>query len=240
MSEPEYQPGDVVNGHRLGEDNVWHPIAQAVAPPATNAVQTGGFMGWVARHKVLAGIAAALLVMTFIGAASNGDGDETTTSTTLAATKASTTPTLERTATPTPTLTPAPTKAPTPSKAPTPTKAATPTKPPTKTAAPVTPTRAQENALRAAESYLEYQAFSKKGLINQLSSEYGSGFDKADAEWAVKHVDVNWNEQAVRAAESYLDYQAFSRKGLINQLSSEYGSQFTVKQATYAANKVGL
>ena len=130
MSQPEYLPGDVVNGHRLGEDNVWHPIAQAVAPPATNAVQTGGFMGWVARHKVLAGIAAALLLMTFIGAASNGDGDETTTSTTLAATKASTTPTLERTATPTPTLTPAPTKAPTPSKAPTPTKAATPTKPP--------------------------------------------------------------------------------------------------------------
>ena len=77
-------------------------------------------------------------------------------------------------------------------------------------------------------------------MINQLSSEYGSGFDKADAEWAVKHVDVNWNQQAVRAAESYLDYQAFSRKGLINQLSSEYGSQFTVKQATYAANKVGL
>ena len=101
-------------------------------------------------------------------------------------------------------------------------------------------TRAQENALRSAESYLEFKGFSKKGLIQQLSSEYGEGFELRDAKWAVNHVDVNWNEQAVRSAESYLEFKAFSCKGLIEQLSSEYGEQFTTKQATYAAKEVGL
>ena len=96
------------------------------------------------------------------------------------------------------------------------------------------------NALRSAESYISMKGFSKAGLIDQLSSEYGEGYAKADAKWAVEHLDVNWNEQAVRAAESYLEMKGFSRKGLIDQLSSEYGEQFTVKQATYAADKVGL
>ncbi|MBM6400266.1 Ltp family lipoprotein [Phycicoccus sonneratiae] len=101
-------------------------------------------------------------------------------------------------------------------------------------------TAGQANALRSAENYIDLKGFSKKGLIQQLSSEYGDGFKKADATWAVEHLDVNWNEQAVRAAQSYLELKGFSRNGLIEQLSSEYGDQFTVKQATYAAQKVGL
>ena len=96
------------------------------------------------------------------------------------------------------------------------------------------------NALRSAESYLEFKGFSKKGLIEQLTSEYGDGFARKDAEWAVDNLDVNWNEQAVRAGQSYLDFKGFSRSGLIDQLSSEYGDQFTKKQATYAADKLGL
>lgn len=103
-----------------------------------------------------------------------------------------------------------------------------------------TTTAAQDNALRAAGSYLDTMPFSKAGLIDQLSSEYGSAFDKADAKWAVAQLDVDWNEQAVTAAENYLDTMAFSRQGLIDQLSSEYGSQFTKAQATYAADKMGL
>ena len=42
-----------------------------------------------------------------------------------------------------------------------------------------------ENALGSAEDYLDYTAFSRLGLIDQLSSEYGEGFDLADATWAV-------------------------------------------------------
>ncbi|MDP3894336.1 Ltp family lipoprotein, partial [Nocardioides sp.] len=92
----------------------------------------------------------------------------------------------------------------------------------------------------AAEDYLDYSAFSRQGLIDQLSSEYGSGFRVEDAAWAVGQLKVDWREQAVRAAKEYLDYSPFSRQGLIEQLSSPYGSQFTVAEATYAVNKIGL
>jgi Host cell surface-exposed lipoprotein len=98
-------------------------------------------------------------------------------------------------------------------------------------------TAAQENALEAAESYLEFQAFSRQGLIDQLTSEYGDGYKKKDATFAVDALDVNWKKQAVRAAEEYLEFQSFSLDGLIEQLESEYGSQFTHAQAVYGAKR---
>lgn len=101
-------------------------------------------------------------------------------------------------------------------------------------------TLAMENALGAAQEYLDYSAFSRQGLIDQLSSEYGSGFAVADATWAVSQLKVDWKQQAVRAAKDYLDYSSFSRQGLIQQLSSPYGAQFTLEEATYAVNKIGL
>jgi len=101
-------------------------------------------------------------------------------------------------------------------------------------------TVSQQNALKEAESYLQSSAFSETGLIEQLSSEAGSGFPRADAVWAVEHLHVNWNEQAVKEAESYLHTSSFSCQGLIEQLSSEAGSKFTVAQAEYGAKKVGL
>jgi Host cell surface-exposed lipoprotein len=101
-------------------------------------------------------------------------------------------------------------------------------------------TTAQENAIASAENYLDFSAFSKKGLIEQLSSEYGDGFSKADAIFAVKHIDVNWNEQAAKSAKNYLDFSSFSRSGLIEQLESEYGDGFTHAQAVYGVNQTGL
>jgi Host cell surface-exposed lipoprotein len=73
----------------------------------------------------------------------------------------------------------------------------------------------QQNAVRKAENYLDYTAFSRQGLINQL--EYDN-FSTEDAIFAVDHITVDWNEQAVKKAKKYLDYTAFSRGGLINQL----------------------
>jgi hypothetical protein len=101
-------------------------------------------------------------------------------------------------------------------------------------------TAGQENARRSAESYLEFSAFSRKGLIQQLSSEYGEEFSKADAIYAVNHIDVDWNEQAAKSAKNYLDNSAFSRQGLIEQLSSEYGESFTHAQGVYGVNAAGL
>lgn len=101
-------------------------------------------------------------------------------------------------------------------------------------------TESQQQAIATAQDYLDFQAFSRLGLIDQLSSEYGDAFPKKDAEFAVDSLDVDWNEQAAKAAQEYLDYDSFSRQGLIDQLSSKYGDQFTVEQATYGVDQTGL
>ena len=97
----------------------------------------------------------------------------------------------------------------------------------------------QNNAVRSAKQYLDFQAFSRSGLIRQLSSDAGSGYNVADATVAVDSLNVDWNEQAVKSAQQYLSYQGFSCKGLINQLSSSAGSGYTQSQATYGAKQAG-
>ena len=109
---------------------------------------------------------------------------------------------------------------------------------PTKTAPAMT--ASQEQAIGSAESYLSFSAFSRKGLIRQLSSDAGEGFSVADATYAVDHVKVSWNEQAAKSAKSYLAMSHFSRKGLIHQLESSAGEGFTHAQAVYGVNKAGL
>lgn len=101
-------------------------------------------------------------------------------------------------------------------------------------------TSAQDNALRAARNYLEFSGFSRQGLIDQLSSEYGDQYAVEDATAAVDYLEqeVSWGEQAERSARQYLDVGPFSRQGLINQLSSEYGDQYTVEQATAGVDAV--
>lgn len=102
-------------------------------------------------------------------------------------------------------------------------------------------TTAQENAYKAAKNYIDVMPFSRQGLINQLSSEYGDQYDSADAEFAVsqleKNGEVDWNAEAYEAAKNYLDTMSFSKQGLIEQLESEYGDGFTHEQAVYGADK---
>jgi hypothetical protein len=99
-------------------------------------------------------------------------------------------------------------------------------------------TTSQKNAVELAKSYLETGSFSKKGLIQQLSSSAGEGFPRADARFAVNHIHVNWNAQAVKSARDYLDTGSFSKRGLYEQLSSSAGEGFTPAQARYAVDKV--
>ena len=103
-------------------------------------------------------------------------------------------------------------------------------------------TMAQKNAYNAGLNYIDLMPFSKQGLIDQLSSEYGDGYDKADAEAAVEAIEknglVDWNEEAVEAAQNYLDTMSFSKEGLIEQLESSYGDNFTHEQAVQAVEKV--
>lgn len=97
----------------------------------------------------------------------------------------------------------------------------------------------QANAARSAQQYLDMSGFSRLGLIDQLSSDAGNGYEKADATAAVDSLNVDWNEQAARSAKQYLDMSGFSCKGLIEQLSSDAGNQYTKAQAAYGAQQAG-
>ena len=127
-----------------------------------------------------------------------------------------------------------------PTPAPPATEAPKPTPAPKPTATKPAMTLSQEQAVAAAESYLELTAFSRRGLIRQLSSDAGEGFSVKDATFAVDHIKVNWNEQAARSARSYLEMTHFSRAGLIRQLESDSGEGFTHRQAVYGVTKAGL
>ena len=92
----------------------------------------------------------------------------------------------------------------------------------------------QRNAIEKALSYLNFAAFSKKGLVEQLKFE---GFSTEDSSFAVNNIDVDWFEQAALKAENYLNFSAFSRKGLIDQLIFE---GFTEEEAVYGVDQTGL
>ncbi|QDM57309.1 superinfection exclusion [Gordonia phage Tangerine] len=97
-------------------------------------------------------------------------------------------------------------------------------------------TVSQTQALQSAEQYLEYVGgFSRAELVDQLMFE---DYSRADAEWAVGQLDVDWNEQAKIAAEDYLEYVGgFSYQEMVDQLLYE---QFTQEQAEHGATEVGL
>lgn len=95
-------------------------------------------------------------------------------------------------------------------------------------------TLSQQNALRKAADYLDYTAFSRTGLIEQLEYEK---YSVEDSTWAVDRVTVDWNEQAAKKAKDYLEYTSFSRSGLVEQLLYE---GFTPEQAEYGVSTTGL
>ncbi len=95
-------------------------------------------------------------------------------------------------------------------------------------------TVSQQNAVEKAESYLDFSAFSRTELIEQLEF---NGFSPADATYGVDKVNPDWNEQAAKKAKSYLDFSAFSRSELIDQLVF---NGFTAAQAEYGVSQTGL
>ena len=130
-------------------------------------------------------------------------------------------------------VTPAPTAAPpsaavgaTSTAAPTPTPTPVPTPKPTPAL-----TESQLNAIAKAQDYLNYTAFSRSGLIDQLVFE---GFTKTVSTFAVDSLRVDWNEQSYLKAQDYLAYSSFSLPSLIDQLVYE---GFTEAQAKYGATK---
>lgn len=92
----------------------------------------------------------------------------------------------------------------------------------------------QANAVRSAQQYLQFQGFSRQGLIGQL--EYDS-YSTSDATYAVDSIAVDWAAQAVKSAKQYLAFQGFSHQGLVEQLQYD---GYTAAQAEYGATAVGL
>ncbi|MCT1920312.1 Ltp family lipoprotein [Brevibacterium luteolum] len=90
------------------------------------------------------------------------------------------------------------------------------------------------SALRKAETYSDMMHMSKKGIYDQLTSEYGENFSAEAAQYAVDNVKADWNQNALEKARIYQDEMAMSPNAIHDQLTSEYGEQFTSSEADYA------
>ena len=77
---------------------------------------------------------------------------------------------------------------------------------------------AQQNAIRKAQSYLDFAGFSRTGLIGQLEYE---GFSADEATFGADNAGADWNAEASQKAASYLEFTSFSREGLYDQLAYE-------------------
>lgn len=95
-----------------------------------------------------------------------------------------------------------------------------------------------KSALAQAYDYSEVMHMSKKGIYNQLTSEYGGQFTEEAAQYAIDNIDVDWNANALSSAKNYSDTMHMSKKGIYNQLISEYGEQFTEEEAQYAVDNL--
>jgi type IV secretory pathway VirB10-like protein len=183
---------------------------------------------WIVGSVVL-----ALVVLSAIGAAFGEDETPK-----VAATEPVETTTTKRptTTTDAPTTTTTPPAPPTTTAPPPPPTTAAPPPPPPTPPPPPAPVESisQSNARGKAADYLDYTAFSRKGLIDQLKFE---GFSEGDATYGVDALDVDWNAQAAKKAADYLDYTSFSRSGLIEQLVYEGFSQ---AEAEYGVSTTGL
>ena len=91
----------------------------------------------------------------------------------------------------------------------------------------------EKNALNSAKQYLNYTAFSYKGLVEQLEFE---GYTSEEAKFGADNCGADWNEQAAKSAKQYMNYSSFSRSGLLEQLEFE---GFTPEQAEYGVKAVG-
>ena len=118
-------------------------------------------------------------------------------------------------------------------RAPEPTKAAEPTKAPEQPAEPEVPAEHQA-ALEKAQMYSDTMNMSKAKLRDQLTSDYGEGFPKAAADYAIANVQADWKANARVKARSYRETMKMSNSSIREQLVSEYGEQFTKAEADWA------
>lgn len=95
-----------------------------------------------------------------------------------------------------------------------------------------------KNALKKAETYSDFMNMSKKGIYDQLTSEYGEGFQADSAQYAIDTIEADWNKNALEKAKVYYEDMAMSKDRVYEQLVSEYGEQFTAEEAQYAVDNL--
>lgn len=91
-----------------------------------------------------------------------------------------------------------------------------------------------KSALAQATTYANDLHLSKKGVYDQLVSEYGGKFKPEAAQYAIDNVKADWNANALAQAKTYQNDLHLSPAGVRDQLVSEHGGQFTAAQADYA------
>ncbi|MFD1419223.1 Ltp family lipoprotein [Companilactobacillus keshanensis] len=89
-------------------------------------------------------------------------------------------------------------------------------------------------ALNNARDYLSFSNMSKRGLYDQLTSEYGEKFPADAAQYAVDNLQADWNLEALNCAKDYRKDQNMSTSEIYDQLISDYGEQFAPSEANYA------
>ncbi len=75
---------------------------------------------------------------------------------------------------------------------------------------------------------------SKAKIYDQLVSEYGEKFSLEAADYAMDHLEADWNQNALESAKVYQDTMNMSPAAIYDQLVSNYGGKFTPEQAQYA------
>lgn len=98
--------------------------------------------------------------------------------------------------------------------------------------------REYKAALEKAELYAETMHMSKAGVYDQLTSEYGEGFPKEAAQYAIDNFKFDWKESALKKAQLYAETMSMSDSAIYDQLISEYGEKFTAEEAQYAIDNL--
>jgi len=91
-----------------------------------------------------------------------------------------------------------------------------------------------KSALAQATTYANDLHLSKKGVYDQLVSEYGGQFKAEAAQYAIDNVKADWNANALAKAKTYQNDLHLSPSAIRDQLVSEYGEKFTAAEADYA------
>ena len=79
---------------------------------------------------------------------------------------------------------------------------------------------------------------SKRGIYDQLVSEYGEKFPEDAAQYAMDNIDADWNANALAKAKEYQKLMAMSASAIYDQLTSDYGEKFTAEEAQYAIDNL--